>query len=197
MSGQRLGRASPSFKQSTNQKMAARKKKPAPNHARIDISVAKYRQIWYKGERLNFQMVADHFGNRDALDAFNMAHNPSWSCPIGFYGGNVQYHHDINPAMKMLVKAGFDAQLLSKKIRFYVTICGSASADINPNHITHEYDYSIAQGFATRAEANKAAQSRFAYYNAWCRDDSGKKRTNVVTLKLHDKDGNLTEEKTN
>lgn len=171
-------------------------KRAAPERARIDISVDKYRWISYDGKRLNFETIMAHFSNdRADLIQFLRDHAPEQHSPRGFYGGNINTAWELNKVMDLLVVAGFPRERLKGNIKFFVTICGSAAPDTNPHPATHEIDWKKCRGFDTRAEANKAAQSRFAYYNAWCIE--GKKRTNVVTLKLYDKDGNVTEEKSN
>lgn len=177
--------------------MKKQTKKAAPNRARIDIGVGKFRWISYDGKRINYDLILYQFDNdRDKLIRFLKEHTTTGHAPNGFYGGNLQTVAAMEAPMALLIKAGLEPQLLKKNIRFYVTIGGCAAPDSNPNHLTHEIDWKRCQGFPTRAEAETAARSRFAYYNAWCVDEN-KKKTNIVTLKIINKDGEVIEEKHN
>lgn len=174
----------------------ATKKKPKSAHVpAIEISVDRFRFLYYQDRRMSWGYWLDlGYNSADFAFAKSRFEPPILNTPMGVFGAPVQ-DYDKHTVMKFATQLlrnekNFNPDDLVFKIRYHVMLGDVITVDEPPGP-DGVPDHSKNKGYKTLDRAQIAAQDMFRYYDKTCRTDKNQP-SQPVRLFLEDKDGKIT-----
>lgn len=175
----------------------ATKKKPKKSHVpAIEISVDRFRFLYYQDRRMSWGYWMDLGYTSSDFEFTKARHEPPLlNTPMGVFGAPVQDYnkHEVMKFATQLLRneKNFDPAELVYKIRYHVMLGDVITVDEPPEVANHPLDRSKSHGYKTLERAQIAAEDTFKYYDKSCRTDSNQP-SQPVRLTLEDKDGKIT-----